>query len=364
MSENLPRQRIPLILMGLLALLVAMWAGLIRLGWAFPAGPAAWARYHGPLMVSGFLGTVIALERAAAIGRRWTYLAPALSGLGGLALVLGLPHPVGPALITAGSLGLLAVFADILRRHQALYLFTMAIGAVAWLMGNALWLVGWPVARVVLLWAGFLILTVLGERLELSRVLRPGRQAQAVFAGAVALFTAGIVVSIADFDLGWRLTGVGMIALVFWLARFDVARRTIRKPGLTRFIAVCLLCGYFWLAVGGLLAISDGAVIAGPRYDAFLHAVFLGFVFSMIFGHAPMILPAVLGIPVAYWRGLYAHLILLQVSLLMRVPADLAGWENLRRWGGMLNVIALLLFLLVTAITARRGQSASARGQG
>ena len=42
---------------------------------------------------------------------------------------------------------------------------TMALGALLWLVGNAGWLVGWPVPQVVPWWSGFLVLTIAGERL-------------------------------------------------------------------------------------------------------------------------------------------------------------------------------------------------------
>jgi hypothetical protein len=46
-----------------LALLTGMWVGLARMGWALPT-PNLFI--HGPLMISGFLGTLISLERAGA----------------------------------------------------------------------------------------------------------------------------------------------------------------------------------------------------------------------------------------------------------------------------------------------------------
>ena len=47
-----------------------------------------------------------------------------------------------------------------------------------------------------------------------------------------------------------RLSGVGMIALAAWLLRYDIALMTIRRSGLPRFVAACLLSGYAWLGVG------------------------------------------------------------------------------------------------------------------
>jgi hypothetical protein len=112
-----------------------------------------------------------------------------------------------------------------------------------------------------------------------------------------------------------------------WLFRYDVARRTVRQGGLTRFMAVCLLSGYSWLALAGALALCSPGDMAGPAYDAMVHALFVGFVFAMIFGHAPVIFPAVLGGRMIFRSRFYVHLALLHVSLAMRVVGDLdSAW--------------------------------------
>jgi hypothetical protein len=68
----------------------------------------------------------------------------------------------------------------------------------------------------------------------------------------------------------------------------------------------------------------------------------------MIFGHAPIIFPAILGSPVTYRPAFYIHLVLLHLSLLIRLLGDLANQFEIRRWGGLLNEIAILLFLGMT----------------
>ena len=341
--------RVPLLLPGMLALLAALWGGLLRLGWQLPAPPTPLAAFHGPLMVAGFLGTVIGMERAVALGRSWAYLVPLASGLGALALVAGSPGGSGALLTTAGSLGLALLFVAILRRQTAAFTVVMALGALAWLAAQLLWLAGWPGYRVAPWWAAFLVLTIAGERLELSRVAPVSGAARVAFLGAVALLLAGLGLGTADFDAGIRTVGAAFLALALWLARQDVARRTVRQPGLPRFVAACLLSGYAWLGVGGVLALVHGGVAAGGAYDAMLHALFLGFVFAMIFGHAPIILPAVLGVAVGFRRSFYAHLVLLHATLVLRVAGDLLGWLPGRRWGGLGNVAALVLFGLCTA---------------
>lgn len=355
-------QRVPLMVMAALALLGGLWAGLIRLGWLLPPLTLQLPAQHGPLMVSGFLGTLISLERAVALsqnqnGRRRFYLAPLLAGLGGVTLFLMLPPAVPRGLSTLGALGLVLIFVVIYRLQPTTDHVIMGIGALLWLVGNGLWLAGWPIFQVLPWWAGFLVLTIAGERLELGRVLLQKQRTRQAFLAITAVFLAGLLFSLFAFDAGLRLAGLGLVALGLWLLRYDIARRTIRQKGLTRYIAACLLPGYVWLIVGGVLwLIYGGQYVAGPIYDALLHTIFLGFVFSMIFGHAPVIIPAVLGIQVLYTPLFYIHLGLLHLSLLMRVVGDLLLWLPLRRWGGLLNEVAVLLFLLVTAVAVRRGK--------
>jgi hypothetical protein len=343
-EQRLPTH-VPLLALGILALLAAMWAGLQRLGWPLPSLGTSLAAVHGPLMVSGFLGTLIGIERAVALGRRWPFAGPLCTGVGGLLLIVGGPTGAGAALLTLGSLVLVAVCIRVIGRQPALHTITMALGAMLWLGGNSLWLAGWPVPSVVFWWAGFLVLTIAGERLEMSRLLRLSRQREALFAITGGLLLAGLVTTTIHFDGGVRLGGAGLMALALWLGRHDIARRTVRQTGLTRFIAVSLLSGYVWLGVSGLLAVLYGGVAAGPRYDAILHALFVGFVFAMIFGHAPVIFPAVLSLSGPMRATFYPPLFLLHVSLLLRVLGDVLGWWPGRQWGGLLNVVAVLLFL-------------------
>lgn len=340
--------RAPLLALTLLALLAALWGGLVRLGWSLPAARLAAA--HGPLMVSGFLGSLIALERAVALGRPWAYAVPLFNTAGAALVILGLPGSWGPLLIALGSLGFVGVSAAIVGQQRAVYTTTMGLGGVAWLVGNGLWLAGRPVAAAVPWWLGFLVLTIVGERLELSRVVQRSSRSHALFGLAVGLFSAGLLVSLGSFAAGVRLASLGLLALALWLGRYDVARRTVRRPGVTRFIAASLLLGYGWLAVGGLLGLRTGGATAGPAYDAWLHALALGFVFSMIFAHALLILPALSGLAVPFHPVLYGPTALLHLGLVLRLAGDLAAWLPGRQWGGLLNVVAVLWFFVTVAV--------------
>lgn len=363
-SHHLSKRRVPLLVAGILILLVAMWAGLQRLGWALPGARATWPAAHGLLMVSGFLGTLISLERAVALRRRWTYAAPVITAVGALLIVVGVPGRVGPLLIVAGSAVMLAVYVLIVRMLPAWFNVIMAIGGAFWLIGNLIWAMWLSPAVASLWWQGFLVLTIVGERLELSRVLRLTRDVQAILFAIVGVYVVGLLVVFAAPSLGVRIVGFGLIAVALWLLRYDVARRTVRQKDLPRFVAVALLTGYVWLAVGGLVALYAGYTSGGLLYDAFLHAVYLGFVFSMIFGHAPIVFPAVLNLPVRYTSRFYVHLLLLHLSLLLRVGGDLVGQVMWRQWGGLLNVLAVLLFLANTVSSMLAGKAAGANRGG
>jgi hypothetical protein len=329
-----PRWRIPLLFLGFVALAAGIGGGLARLT-PFAFLPAA-VSLHGPLMVSAFLGTVVSLERAAALDRPWAYAAPLLAGLGGLLLLAGAAIAGFAAMALAAAV-FLAASAVVVRRQPSLETATLLAGAAAWLAGNLMLFEG---RAAVPWWMAFFALTIGAERLELSRYLRrpPAvRRAFAALAGVLLLSPL----------LPWTL-GVALVALAAWLAAFDLARVTVRQRGLARYVAVCLLAGYFWLAVGGAL------VAASFAYDAAMHAIFVGFVFSMVFGHAPVILPAVLRVRFPYSGFLYLPLALLHASLAVRVAVSIP----VGAWG---NAAAIALFIVTAALICIKQPSAPAR---
>lgn len=304
-------------------------------------------------MVSGFLGVLIPLERAVAIRQNWMFAVPVIAGLGWITLLLA-PY-LGGMLLTLASVGTLLILAVMVRREPHMHTVTMFAGVLAWIVGNFLWMLGLPIFRIVYLWIAFLVLTIAGERLELSRVLHPAPGQLRIFSLISVALTAGAILCLFDLAGGARLSGFSMLALSLWFLKNDIASRNIRHPNpLTRYIAYCLFGGFLWLGLGGTLFSYFGALYAGPYYDAALHAVFVGFVMSMIFGHAPIIFPAILGVPITYSRGFYVHLVLLHLSLLVRLAGDLTHQLDIRKWGGFINEFAILLFLGMTVLSIIR----------
>ncbi len=362
---NMLAVRGPLLLAAMACLLAGLLGGLGRLpaAIALPDPRANWIALHGPLMTVCFLGTLIALERAVALGLVWGYAAPVLFAAGGLLTIAGAPATAPGWGLSAGCLVLVALYVPVARRRPAFDVAVMAAGAVALLAGTGLWLAGRPVYAAMPWWSAFLVLTILGERIELSRFQKPSPWARPLLGPALILLAGGLAAGFGHMAVGQRLVGLSQLALALWLGRFDIARRTVRKGGLARFTAVCLLAGYVWLGVSGALFAALAPLAAGPRYDAAVHALFVGFVFSMIFGHAPIVFPAILNRPVPFRGYFYAHLALLHGSLLLRVAGDLAGWMPGRSWGGTLNALAILLFLAGTILSAVLGSFPAANSE-
>lgn len=353
MADLKPGGRLPLLFFGMLSLLGGVMAGLARLGWDVPGPAMQAAGVHGPLMIAAFFGTVISLERAVAAGRNWAYLAPLAAGASGIALLAGAPLLLGQILGSLGALGLIAASAVALRRQVAVFTIILTLAAGCWLVGNLLWLVTGEVSAAVAWWLLFLVLTIAGERLELTRFLPTPPLAQKLFLAIVGVLLLGAA---AGLD---RIFAGGLIALALWLLRYDIARRNIATEGLTRFIAACLLSGYAWLAAAGLLGLA-GAFAPGHEWrDAALHAIGLGFVFSMVFGHAPIIFPAVTRIRIPYHPTLYLPLALLHLTLALRVFGGLNNNFDLRHTAALFNGLVLLVFIatLVTLVgsNAKRG---------
>ena len=336
-----PWRRLRLIPLGLaaVALLFGLWTGMARLGLALPGGMPALAEFHGALMISGFLGILISLERAVALGRWWAYLAPALSAIAAVLLLAGAPLFAAGVFLLAG---VALTFASIVvvARQPALFTVMLAIAAACWGVGTIAWIMGHGAAEVAGWWLVFLVLTVAAERLELSRLLSPPPLSQATFSLAVLLILIGAARREFAGEAAY-FSGVGLLATTAWLVKHDIAMRTIRLSGPTRFSAACMLAAYFWLGIAGLLLLLAPPGTMAFSYDAAVHAIAIGFIFSMIFGHAPIILPAVTGLRVKYSAVAYAPLVLLHLSLLLRIAADFLQWIDLRALSGPVTVIAL-----------------------
>lgn len=350
-----PGARILIMAPAAVLLLLGLYAGLLLVGLPLPVLLDRLAELHAPVLVFGFIGTLIALERAVALGRPRWFLAPALLAAGTILALTSVPLLAGTAIVTAGLAVHALQYAAIWRRQAMTATAVQALGAITATAAGLAWCGGTPPSRLVPLLSCFLILTIAGERLELARLNAPGLVAERLLFGLGLGLATSAVLSLTAPEVAVPAAGAVLLGLVGWLLRYDVARVTVRTQGLPRYVAICLLSGYVWLGVAGAGWILGGARTGGAVYDATTHAIFLGFVMTMIMAHAPVILPAVLRVRLPYHPTLFVPVALLHVTLLLRVVAgDAWGMIVALRAGGAGATIAIVLFFATAAVLAIR----------
>jgi hypothetical protein len=330
-----------------LSLLLGVWIGWIRIGWNFPV--SASVAQHGALMVGSFLSTVIFLERAVTFKNKLVLLLPIMNGVSGVFFAANYPV-IAQCCLLAGGIGFCIMCLHFIYRYQELYYYLFFAAAFCLSIGNWLLLKTAFYPQSVPWWMGFFLFTIVAERLELSRFLQLTKRQTYLLLFSLFIAFAGLVIPF-HFN-GNNVLATGLIFTALWLFKYDMAIKSIKRAGQHRYSAVLLLTGYVWLIVTGIFLYAGN--VNAFWYDATLHSFFLGFVISMIFSHAPIILPAVLKLPVKPYRpGLYVLFIVMQLSLIIRVVADSLLMVVTRKWAGMINGITLLLFFITIALLVK-----------
>ncbi len=353
--SRLPSKRLLWMLPAGLALLAGLDAGLLLMGLPAPITTRRLPEVHGALLILGFVATLVSLERATALGKWYGFIAPAILGLGAILLVTDpVPLVVGKCVVAVGLAAFTLLYVPLWRRQYDASTLTQLLGTGLALAGAILWIGDAPFTYVVPWLIGFLVLTIAAERVELGRITMGPNAGFWLLIHAWAI-TAALVFGVVSEDAGAIFLGIVLLSLVVWLVRHDIARRTIRTKGVTRYMAACILSGYVWLGVASVLLLF-GFPAEQPFYDSIVHAVFLGYTFSMIMAHATTILPAVLGITLPYRALFWVPAALLQVALIARLGlGDALGNPTAWHWGGYLGVAALLLFVLTAIASAAIG---------
>lgn len=354
-AASMQRRVVPVMVLAGVSLMFGLWAGLVRVGWQLPAPDGLLLR-HGGLMVVGFVATVIGVERAVAVRTPLSLVPPMFSAGAGVALIAGVEAPVAPLFALVAGASYAAMIAGLERQHRTLPLRLMLVGGVCLTAAALAWTLGRGMPRVVPWWMAFLALTIGAERLDLLRFQHATRTSTATGLAAGSLIAAGPVISIAAVEAGVRVLAVGLVLGSGWLLVRDHPRRGLRTTGLSRYIAIGLLCAYGWLAFTGIALLAEGLTTGGWHYDAVVHAFFIGVVMSSILAHEPIIAPSILGMQIPFQRALYVPLVLLEGGLVARIAADALALAAVRPWAGMVQVIAILLMLaiVVRSILAAR----------
>jgi len=331
-----------------------MATGLSRMGWDLNILKAS--LHHGAIMVGGFLGTLIALEKVIPLKKKLLFIIPALGGASVLFFFVGQPVTSFFLVLTA-SLLLVGVFFYYMLRTKDLVYFMMMCGSICWLTGNAVLITKSIYPPAFPWWMGFILFVITAERLELAKFLPVSRSLKTLLVVLLFVYAGGVMWS---FHHGGQwMSGIALVAIAVWLMQYDVIGISIRKQGLQKFIATALLSGYFALLLTGVFLLTLMNHVFG--YDAIVHTFFIGFVFSMIFAHGPVILPGVLGLAVKPWHPLmYVWLVLLHISLAIRITADLLHDMELRKMTGVVSAVAMTGYFVTIAIFTIRQQRSHA----
>jgi hypothetical protein len=331
-----------------LTLIIAIWSGWIRIGINLPV--TVGTAQHGSLMINGFLASLIFLERAVTFKSKWVLLLPYINASGLIAVAAGW-YNVAHLIHIICAFGFMLMCALFIYKHKELYYYVFFAGAFCLLTGNIVLFKTELYPAAIIWWMQFLLFTIVAERLELSRFLplRSSRRLLLMIILAVVLTTAFI-----PFHLQGNIVfALALSATAIWLFKYDMAFKSIKAKGQHRYSGTLLIVGYVWLILTSALLVAEKNMTFG--YDAVLHSFFIGFVFSMIFSHAPIILPAVAKLPIKIYRPvLYAWFVVLQVSLIARIIADFSEQIVLRKWAGMINGIAILLFFVTIIFIVRQ----------
>ncbi len=350
---------------GPIGLLLGLLAGLMRMDVFTHSVLNPLALSHGYLMINGFLLTVISFERAVALKTASAYLVP-FSSTFALFLLLAGQTDASLAVFSFSAVLFTIVYVRLYFKTRELSVLLMGLGAMLLAIANISIASREVFSSSLFLLMGFPLFTILGERIELSRLSQVSRLQYVLVVAVTAAFLLGSYLSISFHPLANQVLGASFVALSLLFLKMDIARRTVRAGGITRFIAMYVLHAYAWLFITGILLLrTDAMMVAGFEYDAVIHAFFLGFMFSMIFAHAPMILPAVLNLKVVFSSWLYLPVILLNFSLLGRLYADMTENLLIRQYCGILNAVAIVLFftayalirLLIPPFLQREGKS-------
>jgi hypothetical protein len=344
------KERLPIVFFAMFCLLSGLWSGLGRIGWDVRILPIT--AHHGAIMVGGFLGTLIALEKIIPLKKKSLYIIPLMNATSVLFFFLDQPK-VSIALLIASSAALSFVFYYYFRSQRTIVYILMLAGAICWLIGNILLMTKFFYPLAFPWWTAFALFIIAAERLELMKFLPVSGPAKSVFVVLLLSFVAGVLFSF--HGTGNLICGLALTGVSLWLMRNDLIGINLKKKALPRFVAVALLTGYISLLLTGIffIVLSDQWL----TYDAVVHSFFIGFVFSMIFAHGPIILPGILGITATpFSRMLYLWLAVLQGSWLIRISADILVALAIRKASGLLSVIAILGYFVTMAFLAIRSQ--------
>ena len=382
----LPKARIVLLIIAALSMLVSVCGAIVRsnLQGSWLALPSPLPDMHGALMVFGFLGGAIGLERAVAwrAGSSthpvWGFAVPLFAVLGtisvGVTTAIG-RAPLGRASLIPGTLWtialliLCAVYVGVWTRQRSHAVVIQFLGAAVGAAGAALWACGLDADILSPWWLMFLVLTIIGERLEL---------AHAAFVGPLvrpALITATVATVLClPVSLAWPLVGYPLLALCFaallvLMFAYDTARKTWRAGGVTGFMGISMLSAYAWGLVAcciWLFVPYGGLGANGLWWDLAVHALALGFIMAMVVAHVCVIVPSIIRRAMPFHPVLWTPLCVFQLGLLLRALGTVRQEDHIWQLGDAITIVGMLTLMasvitMISLVTLRRRKRIASR---
>ena len=311
----------------LLAAATGIWRIALIRGFLLPPVPDWWPP-HGHLMVGGFLAGVIMFERILAL--RITVLAwvPYAYVLSSLFLHTGS--------IAARAIHMTALAGWIVHRWFAYRKFHKyekpVVESLAYItLSSALNYPGGLVMSPVVALAAlaFPVATIIVERLEMALSFRR-KGAQITL---WILMGWCILWNVAVWSDRISLESMGWLTLILAVGTIhsDISIRIKAKGGLQLFLRRALGVSYAWLVLSVMAMIGWNHLPGAVMKDVLFHTLGLGFIFTMILAHAPLILPAAIGkLPIAF--APVVPFVIFQILTAIRLIADLTVANHLKFW--------------------------------
>lgn len=329
----------------LFSMLVGVYIGFIRIGWVFPVSNNLPIPHHGILMAGSFLGTLVSVERVVVLKNRWVWFIPILM-VSSLFFLISQQNQIAFGVLLVGSIGYFFISFQNYITYKLKGDILMLIGAFFQIVAFTIFILTHSYPMSFAGWLLFFLLTIVGERLNLTRFLPVSPKAVI----ELYVWLGVLIISSFLYHFGFAIVvSLSLWGISQWLLRNDIALINIHKAGHYKFLGMALIGAYFWLFITGGLGLikSDNPYL----YDALLHAFFVGFVLSMVLAHAPIIFPGLLQIKLTPFHPImYVWLFALHASLFLRVYGDIFESYELRKLGGLFNGISFVGYLLTVAI--------------
>ncbi len=278
------------------SVVIGIWRIALTRGFLLPPIPESLPP-HGNIMVGAFLGTLIIFERMLALPVKWLLWVPFLWALSSLTVHLGN--------IVFKAINIISLLGWGIHRWIAYktfkHLWNPLIEFIAYLLLSlALFkengLAESPITAIAGL--SFAICVIGVERIELMLGFKKFT-AKLVY-GLLILYSVFLIFNLLVYEVAFEVIGIVLIITTIgmffndasMMAKFGDNKFKTPISGLQKFSRESLTIAYIWLLVAGIfLTIWNFIPLAK---DVIFHSIGLGFIFTMILSHAPIVLGSTL----------------------------------------------------------------------